>query len=44
MGLLFLGATSFLLGKESVEWYTLYLPNNIANLSIFYKKKAGTLG
>ena len=44
MGLLFLRAISLLLGEESVKQCTLCLPNNVANFSIFYRKKAGTLG
>ena len=44
MGLLLLRAISFLLSKKSIKQCTLYLPNNIANLSIFYRKKAGALG
>ena len=44
MGLPLLGAISLLLGKKSVEWGTLYVPNNITNLSIFIRKKAGALG
>ena len=43
MGLLFLGAISLLLGEESVKQCTLYLPNDVANFSIFYRKKADTL-
>ena len=43
MGLLLLRAINILLGKESVKWYTLYLPNNVTNLSIFHKKEAGAL-
>ena len=44
VGLLFLGAISLLLGKESVKQYTLYSPNDVVNLSIFYRKKVGVLG
>jgi len=43
VGLLLPGATSLLLGEESVKQCTLYSLNNIANLSIFYRKKAGAL-
>ena len=43
VGLLLLGAISFLLNKKSIKSYTLYLPNNIANFSIFYRKKLDAL-
>jgi hypothetical protein len=43
VGLLFLGAISLLLGKESVKWYTLYLFNDVANLNVFYGKKVDIL-
>jgi len=43
VGLLLLGATSLLLGEESVKRYTLYSPNNIADLSVFRRKKVGAL-
>jgi len=42
--LLPLGTTSLLLSEESIKWDALYLSNNIANLSIFYREKAGALG
>ena len=44
MGLLLLGAISLLLGEKSIKWGTLYMLNNITNLGIFTRKKAGTLG
>ena len=42
--LLPLGTISLLLSEESIKQDALYLPNNIANLSIFYREKVGTLG
>jgi len=44
VGLPLLGAASLLLSKESIKRDTLYLSNNIANLSIFYREKVGALG
>ena len=44
VGLPPLGATSLLLSKESIKQDALYLSNNVANLSIFYRKKVGALG
>jgi len=44
VGLLLLGTTSLLLSKKPIKWDALYLSNNIANLSIFYREKVGTLG
>ena len=43
MGLPLLRAISLLLGEESIKQYTLYSPNNIANFSVFYRKKVGAL-
>ena len=43
MGLPLLGTTSLLLSEEPIKQDTLYSPNNIANLSIFYREKAGAL-
>ena len=43
MGLLLLGAIGLLLGEESVKWGTLYAPDDITNLGILYRKKAGAL-
>jgi len=43
VGLPLLGATSLPLGEESVKRCTLYSPNNVADLSIFRRKKAGAL-
>ena len=44
VGLLFLRTISLLLGEESIKQYTLYSPNDVANLNIFYRKKVGALG
>ena len=44
MGLLLLRTVSLLLSEESIKWDALCLPNNIANLSIFYREKVGALG
>ena len=44
MELLLLGAISLLLSEESVKWGTLCTPNNITNLGILPRKKAGALG
>jgi len=44
VGLLLLGAIGLLLGEESVKWGTLYTPNNVTNLGILPRKKAGALG
>ena len=38
-----LGAISLPLGEESIKRCTLYSPDNIANLSIFCRKKVGAL-
>jgi len=43
VGLLLLGATSLLSGEESIKWCTFYLPNNVADLSVFRRKKVGAL-
>ena len=44
MELPLLGTASLLLSEKSIKQDALYLSNNIANLSIFYKEKAGALG
>ena len=44
MGLSLLGTASLLLSKEPIKQDALCSPNNIANLSIFYREKAGALG
>jgi len=44
VGLLLPGTTSLLLSEEPIKQDALYSPDNIANLSIFYREKAGTLG
>jgi len=44
VGLLLLGTASLLLSKEPIKWDALRSPNNIANLSIFYREKVGALG
>ena len=37
------GAINLPSGEESVEWCTLRSPDDIANLSVFRRKKAGAL-
>jgi len=44
VGLPLLGTASFLLSKKPIKWDALYSPNNITNLSIFYREKVGALG
>ena len=44
VGLLPLGTASLLLSEESIKQDALYLSNNVANLSIFYREKVGALG
>ena len=44
MGLLLLKTTSLLLSEKPIKQNAFCLFNNIANLSIFYREKAGTLG
>jgi len=44
VGLLLLGITSLLLSEKPIKRDALYLSDNIANLSIFYREKAGALG
>jgi len=44
VGLPLLGTTSLLLSEGPIKRDALCLPNNIANLSIFYREKAGALG
>jgi len=44
VGLPLLGTTSLPLSKKPIKWDALYLSNNVANLSIFYKEKVGALG
>jgi len=44
IGLLLLKTVSLLLSEKPIKRDTLRLSNNIANLSIFYRKKAGALG
>jgi len=44
VGLLLLGTASLLLSKKPIKWDALYSSNNVANLSIFYGEKVGTLG
>jgi len=44
MGLLLLETASLLLSKKPIKQDALYLSDNIANLSIFYREKAGALG
>jgi len=39
-----LETASLLLNKKSIKRDNLYLSNNIANLSIFYRDKVGALG
>jgi len=44
VGLPLLGTASLLLSEKPIKRDALYLSNNIANLSIFYREKAGALG
>ena len=44
VGLLLLGTASLPLSKEPIKWDALCLPNDVANLSIFYREKVGALG
>jgi len=44
VGLLLLGTASLLLSEKPIKRDALYLSNNVANLSIFYREKAGALG
>jgi len=44
VGLPLFKTTSLLLSEKPIKRDALYLSNNIANLSIFYREKVGALG
>jgi len=44
VGLPLLGTTSLLLSEEPIKQDALRSPNDVANLSIFCREKAGALG
>jgi len=44
VGLLLLRTANLLLSKKPIKRDALYLSNNVANLSIFYREKVGALG
>jgi len=44
VGLPLLGTASLLLSEEPIKWDALYLPNDVTNISVFYREKVGTLG
>jgi len=44
VGLPLLGTASLLLRQKPIKWDALYLSNNVANFSIFYREMVGALG
>jgi len=44
VGLPLLGTASLLLSEKPIKWDALYSSNNVANLGIFCREKAGALG